>query len=232
MCGRFASSSSAEDLVEFFEIDEVADPLPGPAFNIAPTDPITAVVSRPGDGRLTRSLRMLRWGLVPSWAKDASGAGRLINARVETVAEKPSFRKAFATRRCLIPADGYYEWQTIPQPGRRPRKQPYFIRPHGADPLVMAGLYEFWKAPGGGWLTTATIITADATDALGRLHDRMPMVVEPENWRDWLDGSAKVDPLKLLSVPVNQLDYYPVSTAVNRVGTDGPGLLERVEVPE
>ncbi|MBA3021406.1 SOS response-associated peptidase [Propionicimonas sp.] len=225
MCGRFAASSSAEDLVEFFEIDEVAAPLPGPAYNIAPTDPIAAVLERVGSQGRRRLLTSLRWGLVPSWSKDPSGAARLINARAETLAVKPSFRKALAARRCLIPADGYYEWYGHTVGDAKPIKQPYFIRPLAGGPLVMAGLYEFWKAPDGSWLTTATIITTAAADSVGRLHDRMPMVVHPDNWDAWLDPEFVTEPTALLSVPAAGLEFFAVSTAVNKVGNDGPELL-------
>jgi putative SOS response-associated peptidase YedK len=232
MCGRFAASTKTEDLVDFFEIDEVADPLPGPSYNIAPTDPIAAVLQRQRSVGASRQLVELRWGLVPSWAKDSSGAARLINARVETVAEKPSFRKAFASRRCLVPADGYYEWYTLASgAGAKPLKQPYFIRRCGGEPLVMAGLYEHWKRPDGTWLSTATIITTAATDDVGRLHDRMPMVVEPTNWAAWLDPGFDADATGLLAVPSAGLEYFAVSTAVNRVANDGPELLTPVQSP-
>lgn len=229
MCGRFAASSVADDLVEFFEIDEVAGPLPGPSYNIAPTDLIAAVLEHTRDQGVRRLLAPLRWGLVPAWARDPRGASRLINARVETVSTKPSFRKAFASRRCLIPADGYYEWYLQPAPGgTKQLKQPYFIRPVDGGRLSMAGLYEFWKAPDGSWLTTATIITTAATDAVGRLHDRMPMVVEPMNWDTWLDPDFGEDAGALLSVAAADLMFYPVSTAVNRASNDGPELVARL----
>lgn len=225
MCGRYASSAGRDDLVEMFEIDEVDGPLPGPDFNIAPTDPVPAVLERNRDSRRVRLLTGLRWGLVPSWAKDPSGAARLINARVETVAEKPSFRKAFAARRCLLPADGYYEWYPVPRPEGKPVKQPYFLRPADSGLFVMAGLYEFWKAPDGSWLTTAAVITTSATDDVGHLHDRMPLVVPKENWAAWLDPRFGQDARALLSVPAPGLRYYRVSTAVNKVANDGPELV-------
>lgn len=224
MCGRYALSQAGEDLEEYFEIDEVAGPLPGPDYNIAPTDPVPAVFERDQPGGRARVLAGVRWGLVPSWAKDASGAARLINARMETVAEKPAFRKAFASRRCLLPADGYYEWYPV-QVGGRPAKQPYFIRPAGGGLFVMAGLYEFWKAPDGQWLTTATVITTSAADEVGHIHDRMPLAVTRENWDAWLDPSFAGDARGLLTVPAPQLEAYPVSMAVNKVANDGPELI-------
>jgi len=169
MCGRYAVSADVDELTEIFEIDEVAGPLPGPDYNVAPTDPVPAIMERDrADGR-RRVLAEVRWGLVPSWSKDATGAARLINARVETLAEKPAFRRAFAARRCLLPADGYYEWYQLPD---SKTKQPYFIRPAEGGLLVMAGLYEFWKAPDGTWLATTTVITTAAADEVGHIHDR------------------------------------------------------------
>ncbi|MGV8909081.1 MAG: SOS response-associated peptidase [Propionicimonas sp.] len=229
MCGRYASSASRTELTEIFEIDELAGPLPNPAWNIAPTDPIPAVFQRQRPQGPRRLLAEVRWGLVPSWSKDAKGAARLINARVETVGEKPAFRKAFASRRCLLPADGYYEWYPVPDAaGGKPVKQPYFIRPADGGLFVMAGLYEFWKAPDGSWLTTATVITTSATDEVGHLHDRMPMSVPAGNWAAWLDPDFGADARALLSVPVTGLSYYPVSTAVNKVANEGPQLVERL----
>jgi len=225
MCGRFASSETTDRLVELFGIDEVPEELPGARFNIAPTDPVTTVLSRVRDGHLRRLLVPARWGLVPSWSKDPSGGARMINARVETVADKPAFRKAFASRRCLIPADGYYEWYTRTT-DRKPVKQPYFIHPADGAVMTMAGLYEFWKAPDASWLTSVTIITTAARDAVGRLHDRMPMVVEAANWDAWLDPGFGHDAGGLLSVPAAHLDFHPVSTAVNKVGNEGPELVE------
>lgn len=227
MCGRYAASANQDLLAETFEIDDVVGPLPPPSFNVAPTDLVPAVVERVIDGQLRRRLVPLRWGLVPSWSKDASGAARLINARLETVAEKPAFRKAFATRRCLLPADGYYEWYVASQPGARgkPVKQPFFIRPADGSVLAMAGLYEFWKAPDGAWLTTCTVITTAATDALGRLHDRMPLTVARAGRASWLDPGFVGDPRAVLTVPALDLAAYAVSTAVNRVANNYPELI-------
>jgi putative SOS response-associated peptidase YedK len=227
MCGRFAASEPIDRLVELFGIDQVPDELPGPRWNIAPTDPVGTVLSRVRDGELRRLLVPARWGLVPSWSKDPSGAARMINARVETVATKPAFRKAFASRRCLLPADGYYEWYTSTGDAR-PVKQPWFIHPSDSGVMAMAGLYEFWRAPDASWLTSVTIITTAARDAVGRLHDRMPMVVEPANWDAWLDPSFGPDAHALLTEPVDRMDFHPVSTEVNKVGNDGPQLVEPV----
>jgi putative SOS response-associated peptidase YedK len=197
-----------------------------------------------GDDRgrpVTRQLRVLRWGLVPSWAKDPSLGNKLINARAETVAIKPAFRRAFARRRCLLPADGYYEWRTTARGGGRARKQPFLISPRAGNCLAMAGLYELWRAPDlpadhpDAWLWTATIITTRATDDFGHIHDRMPMVVERDHWAQWLDPACTgPDELSDLMVPAASvgLDVRPVSPAVNNVRNNGPGLIEPVSPGE
>ncbi|MFT4295218.1 MAG: SOS response-associated peptidase [Micropruina sp.] len=234
MCGRYASSADASWLEEVFEIDEMPDEVPPPRYNIAPTDPVLAVVERtPKDApaRVVRKLVELRWGLVPSWSRDAKGGARMINARFETVAEKPAFRRALAVRRCLLPADGYYEWYApegsaeLPA-SRRPPKQPFFIHPADGSRLAMAGLYEFWKSPAGEWLSTCTIITTTAADAVGHIHDRMPMTVRPEAWDAWLDPHRTEGALDLLDAPGAQLEAYAVSRLVSTVGNDGPELIE------
>jgi putative SOS response-associated peptidase YedK len=191
-----------------------------------------------GPGGEARELRVVRWGLVPSWAKDRSIGSRLINARAETVEVKPAFRRAFAHRRCLLPADGYYEWQRLDAAtGASGAKQPYFICRSDGAPLAFAGLYELWRDKDlpedheQAWLWTATIITTSAPDELGRIHDRMPMVVQPDQWADWLDPSDD-DPAGLMPMlaPAASagLISYPVSTAVNSVRNNGPQLIERV----
>ncbi len=238
MCGRFAASAGTDEYVEIFGVDEVVDAVQ-PHFNLAPTDPVPAIVERLDNASdaVVRKLVTPRWGLVPSWSKDASGAARMINARFETVAEKPAFRKAFASRRCLIPADGYYEWYTVTATqsttGRgagKPVKQPYFIYPADGAPFVMAGLYEFWRSPAGEWLTTCTIITTTASDSLGHLHDRMPMSVPAEHWASWLDPrlTDTAHAGSLVEVAAG-LTAHPVSPLVGRVTNDGPELVAPVE---
>lgn len=234
MCGRYAASADAELLEELFEIDEVAGPLPAARYNIAPTDPVAAVVERVDKDdpqRVVRKLVELRWGLVPSWSKDAKGGARMINARVETVATKPAFRKALRTRRCLLPADGYYEWYPLAdaETGRKQSKQPFFIHPADGSPLVMAGLYEFWRSPEGDWLSTCTIITTSATDAVGHIHDRMPMTVPRERWDAWLDPGLTDGAVELLQDPGHDLEAYAVSRLVSTVGNDGPELIAPLE---
>ncbi|MEU6737945.1 SOS response-associated peptidase [Streptosporangium sandarakinum] len=240
MCGRYASARAKQQLLEEFqvEVDGAADEELRPDYNIAPTKPVYTVLSRaPKDdpeGHPVRQLRVMRWGLVPSWAKDPSIGARMINARVETVAEKPSFRKAFAERRCLLPADGYYEWGVVEGAGtaKKPKKQPYFIRPADGGVMAMAGLYEFWRDRGRpeddplAWLVTCAVITTTAEDELGAIHDRMPMLIQRDRWADWLDpGTA--DAREFL-VPARSagLSAYPVSTAVNSVRNNGPELIE------
>jgi len=245
MCGRFVSARERQQLIDEFGVtrDQVTGDL-APDYNVAPTDPIYAVMDRaPRDDRgaaPARELHAVRWGLIPSWAKDLSGAGRLINARAETVAVKPSFRNAFARRRCLIPADGYYEWRTIENPaGGKPRKQPYFIHRADGAGMAFAGLYELRRDQDlpddhpQAWLWTATIITTTATDEVGWVHDRMPMVVNEDLWPDWLDPApADADRLLKVMAPAtaDALETRPVSTAVNSVRNDGPDLI--APVPE
>jgi putative SOS response-associated peptidase YedK len=198
------------------------------------------------DGSVRRELAVVRWGLVPSWAKDPSIGSRMINARMETVAEKPAFRRAFAKRRCLLPADGYYEWYT-PESGPKgangkPLKQPFYIHPADGGVLAMAGLYELWRDPTRedgdphAWLMSATVLTTTAEDAVGMIHDRMPLFVERERWSDWLDptldGSTRDLTELLVPAAPGRLDAYPVSTAVNNVRNNGPELVEPVAAEE
>jgi putative SOS response-associated peptidase YedK len=234
MCGRFVSARRRLELLEEFGVqrDQVPaspDREPDPDYNVAPTKRIYAVLERPA-----RELRVVRWGLVPSWAKDASGGGRLINARAETVAVKPSFRRAFARQRCLIPADGYYEWQAV-SGGAKTVKQPYFIYRPGRAGLAFAGIYELWRDESvppdheRAWLWTAAIITTQAADEVGQIHDRMPMVIEPDHWDDWLDpANAGAGQLQAAMRPAmaGGLTSHPVSVAVNSVRNNGPELIE------
>jgi len=240
MCGRYASSANPDELVEEFEVDEVFDGLPGPDFNVAPTVTVAAVMERRSQltQQVTRRLTPLVWGLVPSWAKDVSIGSRLINARSETVAEKSAFRKAFSARRCLLPADGYYEWYTSEAATRvlgRPvkaKKQPFFIHRADGGRLAMAGIYEIWRDPtkdredDSAWLRTCSVITTRATDAVGHIHDRMPMVIAASSWDAWLDPD-RTDPEGALGLLV-VTEPYAVSTEVNSVKNNSPALLEPV----
>lgn len=245
MCGRYASSRRPEDLVEEFEVvdNRVPEPL-APDFNVAPTKEVYAVLERPArtepDGQVvpaTRQLRTLTWGLVPSWAKDPAIGSRMINARMETAAEKPAFRKAFRSRRCLLPADGYFEWYRTDgcDAKGRPVKQPYFIRPCDGGVLAMAGLFEIWRDPDRAdddphrWRWTCTVLTTEAEDDLGHIHDRMPLMVERDRWDAWLDPSLdRVEEVTSLMVPAapGLLEAYPVSRAVGNVRNNGPELVE------
>lgn len=235
MCGRYVSTQSADELGEVFAVDriEVAEPLPA-RWNVAPTMEVPVILERAGSqARPQRRLRTLRWGLVPSWSKDLSIGSRMINARVETAAEKPSFRRAFAQRRCLLPADGFYEWYDQAADGR---KQPFYLRPREGV-LAMAGLYEIWRDRSvpeedpGAFVWTATILTTSATDEVGHLHERMPLLLPPGAWSGWLDPTT-VDTesvRELLTLPPwSALDIYPVATRVNNVRNDGPDLIEPV----
>ncbi len=239
MCGRFVSARKRLELLEEFGIerDRVPDgpePEPSPDYNVAPTKRIFAVIERPArdDQPQARELRVVRWGLVPFWAKDASGGGRLINARAETVAVKPAFRRAFAKRRCLIPAEGYYEWQAVEQDGKKV-KQPYYIFRKDGGELAFAGIYDLWRDEAlpddheRAWLWTAAIITTNASDDVGQIHDRMPMTIAPQAWADWLDpATSDLGQLQATMVPAmaGGLTSFPVSMAVNSVRNNGPEL--------
>jgi putative SOS response-associated peptidase YedK len=244
MCGRYATSASPQDLLEEFEVDDLFDGLSGPDYNVAPTVAVPAIFERrvKDTGEIRRRLAPLIWGLVPSWAKAASIGSRMINARLETVAEKPAFRRAFSARRCLLPADGFYEWYAAESPGSstgrgagKARKQPFFIHRADGGRLVMAGIYEIWRDPhkdatdDSAWLRTCSVITTQATDAAGHIHDRMPMVITREAIDAWLDPTI-TDPkraLELLAVTeAAALEAYAVSTEVNSVENNNPSLVE------
>jgi putative SOS response-associated peptidase YedK len=252
MCGRYAVTASVHDLVSEFEVDDAPPPTFEPDYNVAPTKPVPVVLARrridpeTGETDVRRHLAVMRWGLVPSWAKDPSIGSRLINARSETLTEKPAYRQAFARRRCLLPAAGYYEWWA-PVNGRvgkagKPLKWPYFIRRGDGASLAMAGLYEFWRDKSrpeddpAAWWTTVTVVTTDAQDDVGHIHDRMPLLVPQRSWREWLDpdvdGSHEADHLQALLIPAapGLLTSYPVSRAVNDVRNNGPELMVEVAV--
>ena len=233
MCGRYAASRRPEDLVVEFEAVPAEGQQPLPAdYNVAPTKDVYVVRhkrERDAEGALTggghRELRAVRWGLVPSWAKDASIGNRLLNARVESLAEKPAFRRAAASRRCLVPADGWYEWAKRLD---SPAKQPYFITPQDGSVLALAGLWEVWGR-GEDRLYTCTVVTSPAVGALHEIHDRMPLMVPRERWSAWLDpAGGPVEDLKALLEPAapGRLEAFPVSTQVNSVRNNGPELVE------
>ncbi len=246
MCGRYASSRKPEDLIEEFEITEPRIKVPlEPDYNVAPTKEVYAVLERPPSEDKTapadRQLRVLKWGLVPSWAKDPSIGNRMINARMETVAEKPAFRRAFSSRRCLLPADGYFEWYPTDEKTKagKPKKQPFFIRPKDGGVLAMAGLYEIWRDPTRdeddpqAFRWTCTVLTTEAEDDVGHIHDRMPLMVTADRWAQWLDPTVKgKDNVLSLLVPAapGTLEAFPVSTEVNNVRNNGPQLLEPLPI--
>ncbi|MFI6395616.1 SOS response-associated peptidase [Nonomuraea sp. NPDC050547] len=242
MCGRYASARKKHELLEEFQVELDAEPDKelSPDYNVAPTKQVYAVLSRvPEEAeRAVRQLRVVKWGLVPVWAKDPSVGSRMINARAETLAEKPAYKQAFAKRRCLIPADGYFEW--MPVEGDKKKKQPYFIHPEDGGVLAMAGLYEFWKDKTRAdddplkWLVTCTVITTDAEDDLGHIHDRMPMMIERERWAEWLDPKlTDTSAAQGLLIPAQsgRLVAYPVSTDVNNVRNNGPDLIKPLPDP-
>ena len=215
MCGRFALIVDASVLADVFDVDPPIDLKP--RFNIAPTQK-TAVVRQDSQG--ARECRMLRWGLIPSWAKDEKIGARMINARSETAAEKPSFRSAIKSRRCLVPASGFYEWVKGPD-----GKQPHFIHFADARPFAFAGLWERWSKGTDGPLDTFTILTTTPNDLLANLHDRMPVILPPESYATWLKPEPLAhDRLQQLMAPhpANGMAAYPVSTHVNRPANDDP----------
>jgi putative SOS response-associated peptidase YedK len=224
MCGRYVIISTPEAIRALFGYGEL--PNFPPRYNVAPTQPIPIV--RLVDGK--RSFALMRWGLLPAWVKDPKGFALLINARGETVLDKPAFRNAMRRRRCLIPTDGFYEWQ----PG--PPKRPYFVRgKRGADgtapPLAFAGLYETWTGPNGEEVDTAAIITTTANRTLAAIHERMPVFVAPEAFDLWLDcANVEADVAAALIVPADEalLEVHEVSTAVNRVANDSAALIAPV----
>lgn len=223
MCGRFTVRTSPQEVARIFRVER---PLPNcpPRFNLAPTQDVLAVRFNPKDGR--RHLDLLRWGLVPHWSKDAKGGGKLINARSEGLTQRPTFRDAFAKRRCLIPADGFYEWQ-VREGGA---KQPFAIVPSDAPMFAFAGLWEGWKDPGTGeYLRTCTIVTGAANETMAAIHERMPVILPEANWPAWL-GETTAEPGELLALlkpfPAGRMRAYPVSTRVNSVRNDDESLLE------
>lgn len=215
MCGRYALTSPPEILAERFRL--LWAPALAPHYNIAPGQVIPAV-RETGEGR---ALAFLRWGLIPSWAKDAAIGMKLINARGETLAEKPAFRSAYRQRRCLIPADAFYEWKVVAG-----RKQPYCIRLRDDAPFGMAGLWERWTDPDGQTVESCTIVTVAANALVAELHDRMPLIVAPADYDAWLRADAKSLPPPLAP---EAMRYYPVSAQVNNARNDVPACLEPIE---
>jgi len=240
MCGRYTSTSSPAQLAEVFEVDEVkVDELPL-RYNVAPTQEVYAVAERgpkePG-APACRQLGAFRWGLVPSWAKDLSVGSRMINARAEGIETRSSYRRALVRRRCIIPADAFYEWQVRGGDPKKPNKLPHVIRHRDGSPLAFAGLWEFWRPhgdPDAPPVKSCVIITTEANELLAPIHDRMPVILPPEAWDRWLDpGNDDLPAIKALLVPAASGDFevYPVSTRVNGVANEGPELIEPLPPP-
>jgi putative SOS response-associated peptidase YedK len=224
MCGRFTLHASPEQIAAQFDVaepEQLAD-----RYNIAPTQPVGIV--RLDRSAAEREWALVHWGLIPSWAKDPGMASKMINARGETVAEKPAFRAALKRRRCLVPTDGFYEWKRTGS-----SKQPYYIRLQDHKPFAFAGLWEIWTAPDGSELQSCTIITTEANELMERLHDRMPVIIAPEDYKEWLgtgkDADAKeVEQLRHLIRPfaADLMEAYPVSTKVNSPMQEGAVLID------
>ncbi|MCA1564431.1 MAG: SOS response-associated peptidase [Acidobacteria bacterium] len=222
MCGRFARKSDPKRLAKEFKVAEV--PQVEARYNVAPTQDILAVREF-GDGR---EMTFFKWGLVPFWAKDASMGARLINARSETVEEKPSFREAFKKRRCIIPADGFYEWRRTGG-----KKQPFFFRMRDERPFGFAGLWERWEGEAGRIINSCTILTTEANEVLRPVHDRMPVILHPDDYELWLGADERKHDLArelLRPYTAGEMLGYPVSASINSPQNQGATLIERAAV--
>lgn len=246
MCGRYASFKQAQDLADIFDVTQVAEEVADlrPSWNVAPTQDVAIVVERLVDdeGRIAgregageptgpqRSLQVARWGLVPHWAKDPAIGNKMINARSETVAEKASFKSPLRKNRCLVLADGYYEWQA-PASGTG-RKTPYFISRADGGPIAFAGLFSWWRTPepDADWLCTTTILTAAAEGDMRELHDRVPVILEPADVDLWLDPTVTdaAEALAILATGAPELVWHEVSTAVNTPRNNSAELVRPV----
>lgn len=218
MCGRYALTSSPEVITERFKL--LWSPSVSAHYNIAPSQMIPVV----RDTAQGRELAFLKWGLIPSWTKEPAIGARLINARAETIADKPAFRNAYRRHHCLVPADSFYEWKIIGK-----RKQPYCIGMADESLFGMAGLWEHWLSPSGEAVETCIIITTNANELVGQLHDRMPLIIQPGDYGSWLDASNPKAAALLKPFPSDLMRYYPVSTRVNKVSNDDAECLEPVE---
>jgi len=224
MCGRYVITSSPEAIRQLFGYAE--QPNFPPRYNVAPTQPVPIV--RIVEGK--RQFALVRWGLIPAWVKDPRAVSLLINARGESVNDKPAFRNAMKRRRCLFPADGFYEWQRVGE-----RKRPFFVGPKSGGPIAFAGLWETWIGPNGEEQETAAIVTTAANRTCAPIHDRMPVILAPAAFDLWLDCArvdAKTAAALIAPAPDNLLDVREISSAVNRVANDSPMLLVPVsELP-
>lgn len=221
MCGRFTLNASPQDVARLFELPKV--PPVAPRFNIAPTQQVIAVRLEGSGSR--RELAELHWGLIPFWAESTKGAARMINARSETAATRPAFRAAFRKRRCLLPASGFYEWRR-----RDGRKEPYYICRRDRAPFALAGLWERWHKGDAPAVESCTVLTTEANALVRPLHDRMPVIIAPEDFGRWLDPEAEAESLGALlrPCPEEALTTYPVSRLVNSPKNDDPQLIEPV----
>jgi putative SOS response-associated peptidase YedK len=226
MCGRFTLILDPVALREDLDLGNIPEGMP-PRYNVAPSQPVAVV----RDGQ-ARSVELYRWGLIPSWAKDPSIGNRLINARAETLQEKPSFRTAFTRRRCLILADGFFEWRR--STGKTVRSQPFYFRLADGKPFAFAGLWDLWTPPDGSELPTCTIITTQANARVGEVHDRMPVILDAAAMWDWLDPQARPAELTglLQPYPAEKMSATPVSTIINSPTIDTPECIAPVVLPD
>ena len=222
MCGRYAVITNPEAMRALFRYLE--QPNFPPRYNVAPTQPVPIV--RMVEGK--REFALVRWGLIPPWVKDPRGFSLLINARGESVDEKPAFRNAMKRRRCLFPADGFYEWKREGE-----QKRPYFVRLKSGAPMAFAGLWESWMGPNGEEMETAAIVTTAASRSIAHIHDRMPVIVPPEAFDFWLDPNVDAEMAATVIRPRRSaLEFYQVSSAVNRTANDTPRCCEPLREPE
>lgn len=227
MCGRYTLTAFEQQLAEEFELDDLAHP--EPRYNIAPTQHAAVVRVSGESGR--RELVMHKWGLIPHWAKDMSIGSRMINARAETAAEKPAFRSSLKRQRCLVPANGFYEWKTLDPGAKKSAKQPYFIRRRDGGVLAFAGLWDRWPSPEGEEIGSFTILTTEPNEFMRKLHDRMPVIIPRDAYSVWLDTKGqdieRISPL-LCPFPGDELVAFPVSNRVNNPKFDDPSCIEAV----
>jgi len=240
VCGRYASTKDPATLaVEFDALDATESEAPGADYNVAPTKPVLAIVARhprdeegkPNPDAVVRSVRVMRWGLVPTWSKDRNGGAKMINARSETAATKPAYRDSMARRRCILPADGWFEWKR-----EGGAKEPFYVTNPDDSSLAMAGLWTAWRDPNepdSPWLITCAVLTTDAFGPLAEIHERMPLVLPRESFEEWLAPDKGSDDVAELLKPsqeiVSRFELRPVSTAVNSIRNNGPELLVRAE---
>jgi len=220
MCGRFTLRTPLTELVAAFAIDEPNLPSVSPRYNIAPSQPVFAVREKPGVSPTRREAVWLRWGLIPAWAADPAIGNRMINARAETVAQKPAFRTALKRRRCLVAADGFYEWKAEGKV-----KQPYFIHFTDDRPFALAGMWESWETPDHSSVESCTILTTDANDIMRPIHDRMPVILGPSAYAKWLAPTElETEALRPLLAPYagDGLEGYPVNRLVNSPRNEAP----------